>query len=53
MVVMQRMLTDGKTSVYEAQWRPDGKKIGYLSSESGSHAALGNESRWIWRQANV
>ena len=31
-----KMLTDGKTSVYEAQWRPDGKKIGYLSSESGS-----------------
>lgn len=31
-----KMLTDGKTSVYEAQWRPNGKKIGYLSSESGS-----------------
>ncbi len=31
-----KMLTKEKSSVYEAQWRPDGKKIGYLSSESGS-----------------
>ena len=31
-----KMISDGKSSVYEAQWRPDGKKIGYLSLESGS-----------------
>ena len=31
-----KMLSDGKSSIYEAQWRPDGKKIGYLSPESGS-----------------
>ncbi len=29
-------LTDGTESVYDAQWRPDGKKIGYLSAKSGS-----------------
>jgi dipeptidyl aminopeptidase/acylaminoacyl peptidase len=31
-----KMISDGKSSVYEAQWRPDGKKIGYLSTASGS-----------------
>ena len=28
-------ISDGKTSVYDAHWRPDGQKIGYLSAESG------------------
>jgi len=31
-----KMISDGKSSVYEAQWRPDGKKIGYLSTASGT-----------------
>lgn len=31
-----RKLTDSKSSEINAIWRPDGKKIGYLSSESGS-----------------
>jgi len=30
-----KQISDG-TSVYEAHWRPDGKKIGYLSMASGS-----------------
>lgn len=30
------MISDGQSSIYEAQWRPDGKKIGYLSAKSGS-----------------
>jgi dipeptidyl aminopeptidase/acylaminoacyl peptidase len=29
-------LTNTKTSENNARWRPDGKKIGYISSESGS-----------------
>ncbi|MGD0712300.1 MAG: peptidase S9, partial [Bacteroidales bacterium] len=29
-------LTNAKGSDYNAIWRPDGKKIGYLSEESGS-----------------
>jgi dipeptidyl aminopeptidase/acylaminoacyl peptidase len=29
-------ITDSKGSEYNALWRPDGKKIGYLSSEGGS-----------------
>jgi dipeptidyl aminopeptidase/acylaminoacyl peptidase len=29
-------ISDGKTSIYDAQWRPDGKKIGFLSTASGS-----------------
>ncbi len=32
---MQR-LTETSFGEYDAQWRPDGKKIGFLSSESGS-----------------
>ncbi len=31
-----RKLTDSEGSEFNAIWRPDGKKIGYLSSESGS-----------------
>lgn len=31
-----RKLTESSTSELNAIWRPDGKKIGYLSSESGS-----------------
>jgi dipeptidyl aminopeptidase/acylaminoacyl peptidase len=30
------MVSDITTSVYDAQWRPDGNKIGYLSAQSGS-----------------
>lgn len=30
------MISDGESSVYDAQWRPDGKKIGYLSTKNGS-----------------
>ncbi len=29
-------ITNTKTGEYSHQWRPDGKKIGYLSTESGS-----------------
>ena len=29
-------ISDGETSVYDAQWRPDGKRIGFLSTKSGS-----------------
>ncbi len=31
-----KKLTDTKTSEFNATWRPDGKKIGFLSSEGGS-----------------
>lgn len=31
-----KKITDLKGSAYNARWRPDGKKIGYLSLESGS-----------------
>jgi dipeptidyl aminopeptidase/acylaminoacyl peptidase len=30
------LISDGENSVYDAQWRPDGKKIGFLSTKSGS-----------------
>ncbi|MBT3648214.1 MAG: S9 family peptidase [Flavobacteriales bacterium] len=30
-------ISDGEESIGGAQWRPDGKKIGYLSSSSGSN----------------
>lgn len=30
------LLTDEKNNSFDVQWRPDGKKITYLSSESGS-----------------
>ena len=29
-------LTDSKSSSFNARWKPDGEKIGYLNSESGS-----------------
>lgn len=31
-----KRISNGKESIYEAQWRPDGKSIGYLSNASGS-----------------
>lgn len=31
-----QMVSNGEVSVYEVEWRPDGKKIGYLSAQSGS-----------------
>jgi len=31
-----KRISDGKSSLYEAQWRPDGKKIGFLSPETGT-----------------
>jgi dipeptidyl aminopeptidase/acylaminoacyl peptidase len=30
------LLTDKKNNAFDVQWRPDGKKISYLSAESGS-----------------
>lgn len=29
-------ISNGDVSIYEAEWRPDGARIGYLSAESGS-----------------
>jgi dipeptidyl aminopeptidase/acylaminoacyl peptidase len=29
-------VSDGSESIYDAKWRPDGMKIGYLSTKSGS-----------------
>lgn len=31
-----RIISDGKSSIYDAHWRPDGMKIGFLSPQSGS-----------------
>ena len=31
-----KKLTDAQSSEYNGIWRPDGKKIGYISSEGGS-----------------
>ncbi len=31
-----KRISDGNSSIYSAQWRPDGTKIGYLSNQSGS-----------------
>ncbi|MEZ4720999.1 MAG: S9 family peptidase [Flavobacteriales bacterium] len=34
--IVPQELSNLKTNVVEARWRPDGKKIGYLSAESGT-----------------
>ncbi len=38
-------------SIFDVQWRPDGKKIGYLSAKKWFGSIVGNEPGWNGRCA--